>query len=335
MGGNALFLGKKPAIRLNADEFAATVKEINVSSSVAAKFALIPSYRNKPTFGDADFLYIPKDNNVTKFKDYLKSNLLMDSQLFFENGPVISLGYKTQFYEEPFQLDFIRSNDIDFNFSYNYFSYNDCGNLIGRIARGKFGLVFGHAGLFYHLYDEEKPNHLIAKICISKDFLEVIKFLGFEVDCYLKGFNDLSDIFEFVIMSKYFNPEFFNLETRNHAARSRDKKRVSYMKFLEVISSMNFPKNEETFDINYAMDYFPGLKETISITQAKYRKSIEEHQKFNGTLVASHFPELQKDGRLLGKFMREFKEKHDIDLLTMNELFDTMDLFWNEEFKNS
>lgn len=138
MGGNAF--PNYCLARLNAEDYVIISNEIvnrlrsNFPDSL---FEVIPSYRSKDSFGDLDILYcsdVPRDSlkNCISPVDYVY------------NGDVSS--FAVEINDQLFQVDLIKSPRVSFDFALSYFSYNDLGNLLGRVFR-RGGLKLGHRGL--------------------------------------------------------------------------------------------------------------------------------------------------------------------------------------------
>jgi len=134
VGGN-LFKTK----RIDLVEYNELCDDIKIKLNTMYKtFEVIPAYINKKTFGDIDVLVLSNEGN-----NYNNIINLFNPEDIHNNNPIITIKYKDV------QIDFILCNSIElFNSSLFYFSYNDLGNLLGRIYH-KFGIKFGHDGLFY------------------------------------------------------------------------------------------------------------------------------------------------------------------------------------------
>ena len=312
MGGNALKeYGTIVLSKENYDRVSIDIKSL-IKRHYPDKFCdVISAYRKKDYFGDCDIL-IESSINKDELLDKIRS--VYGDIPYKKNGNVLSIGIPHQNFF--FQVDLISEHSEHMHFSYCYFSYNDLGNLIGRIAH-KLGLKFGHDGLFAVVRDGNYKNN----IRLTVDYKEAIEYLGFSYDRYMMGFDDLEDIFNFVIKSQYFNKEIYLLENRNHIARTRDKKRKTYMEFLRWI---NIQKNltEYQFDddkklyIKQALEFFGKTDE-----YEKILSSLEEKRKisnkFNG-LIVSELTGLT--GKELGFFLNVLKQFIDNDNINLMEL---------------
>ncbi|GAF99140.1 unnamed protein product, partial [marine sediment metagenome] len=161
---------------------------------------------------------------------------------------------------------------------------------------------------------------------------------------YLEGFDEVEDIFQYVIDSKYFNPKIFEYEQLNHQNRTRNKKRKNYELFLQYVKDNPkgknityaaadgtgtptevfmkekyvFPKsyklhNEEWKEIPMIDRYvekaekFFGVEIRSEIDSWKERVDQEKRASgiFNGNVVMEHFP---LRGKELGAAMKNFND---------------------------
>lgn len=263
MGGNAT--KQYNTIRLDKDTYNKASKLLlNLMNQYLDKpFEIIKAYETKDSFGDLDLLSV---NNTDDFE----KKLLMheNGKNVFIHGVVSDGGIKSYAisfkidnptdssvllkdnWTKPFQLDFIHKSAEDFDFARQYFSFNDLGNFIGRIASGA-GFKFGFDGLYKKIYFNEDGDVVDVKslksqrerqelangkpesnkkieVLITKDFEKAIEFLGFDYPRYTQGFKTLEDIFQYVQESKYFHLENFLLDNRKADVRHRDLKRPNY-----------------------------------------------------------------------------------------------------------
>jgi hypothetical protein len=302
MGGNAL--AEFGARRHSKEEYWAKVFEIDRLLRLALpnhEFWEIPSYRSKETFGDLDLLTDP----LTE-PDYEAIKQALGNGPFVRNSGVMSILYKE------LQVDIIPMPEEEFNTAFQYYAFNDLGNLLGKLFH-KFGLKYGHRGLTLPLRD---GDHKFQEIRVSDSLYEIYSFLGLESKRWITGFDTLEEIYEFVCSSKYFSTEPYKYENLNHTNRIRDRKRTTYHGFLEYIKT-----KESKFVFNEDKDvYLPIIFAFFPGTEAKYKKAHDEldarkasRDKFNGNLV-SEWTGLKS--LYLGKFMRQFKERYpDFDTL--------------------
>ena len=310
MGGNAL--KEVPTRRLNAKEFhqvAARVEQ-GLRDTFGARAETIPAYGSKADFGDLDVIVeqekvlVPGDGHAALEAFTQKHG---HARLFKPNGNVVSYDYRASPTEEKaFQVDLILTPAAEFDVAKAYFSYNDLGNLIGRTAH-KMGFVYGHRGLLYPMRDE---SHLFKTIDVTSDIDQSLSFLGYDPQRFRQGFEDLQEIFDYVIGSKYFNKELFLLENRNHADRTRDRKRKTYSGFLEHLESrtdlpaFEYPEEKAEW-LPHALAVFPHLGKEMALAQEELAESRFIRSVFNGEKIQAW---TGVSGKSLGKLMSRVRE---------------------------
>lgn len=112
-----------------------------------------------------------------------------------------------------------------------------------------------NARLFKNEFDRAIQK---TSIVITKDFDKALKFLGFDVERFKQGFNNMNEVFEFVASSTFFNKDAFLFENRNHKARARDKKRSNYLAALEYFKDRKDKKN--LLSLSRLKKEFPNFK---------------------------------------------------------------------------
>ena len=305
MGGNAL----KNVVtrRYQKDEYFSLADEV-LSVFRAAfperRIDVLRAYRDKESFGDMDILFETKEPSVNVL-DFIKS--AFSPKQYVKNSSVISFEYKE------FQIDVIQMPTVDYQTSYEYYSWNDLHNLIGRVVH-KLGTKHGHQGLSMTLKDDR--NYTYAELNISKDINRILAYAGYDSDRYQQGFDNLVDLFTYVTSSEFFNKSIYAYENRNHTARVRDKKRKTYSEFLDWIEPQNlnaYPYENlaekggrflDDFRLNRIFEFFPEFKETYNAAIVSYNIWFESKSLFNGNIVSEITGLTQLD---LSNFMKHLK----------------------------
>lgn len=335
MGGNALSV---PGVRLTAEQYApvrefvetALASVLNGAAVVQPPMvAVIPSYANKPDFGDIDVLVSTQDDEGI---DYVAVASALGSSQIVRNGEVTSFGLPvlggcTTASGRPtaggcttagglFQVDLIQSREEAFDFALRYFSFNDLGNLLGRVAH-KAGFKLGQYGLLYPLRDP--LGNLIVELLVTHDWGRALSLLGYDPESYERGYNggfrDLTDIFSFVLTSRYCNRNIYLLENRNATSRIRDRKRKTYSEFLEwlhhvpenAMPSFNWSDKDDARKefLGRAFENFPEFFERYQEAVRQERMTARFKEKFNGILVGKVTGLTGKDLGLLMSFIRK------------------------------
>lgn len=301
MGGNAL---SKPSVRLDDVEYESVSNHVlEILEAKGYSPYIIKAYAEKDSYGDMDILFDSEKFNPFEVAEFLEATEII------RNGSVTSIGFPMTNSRGDyllFQIDLIKVSNLQA--AAYYFDYNDLGNLMGKIAH-KMGFKYGHEGMKYVIRDDEDSNHVIDEIFVSTDHREIFKFLGFDLDQYLKGFDSLEDIFNFIASSRHFNPDIYLLKNLNNTSRVRDRKRKTYNAFLKWCDD-----NKDTLHhdegltkqeyLESALLEFPEFKMRYEETQKKYLRSLEVKKFWNGRNV-SEWTGLE--GVTLGHFMAHFK----------------------------
>lgn len=259
-------------------------------------------YSEKETFGDADFLcLVDKPINVN-MKEWLQETF--QPKEIFQNSHVYSFEYKE------LQVDAILTPKSSWESSLTYFSYNDLHNLVGKIAH-KFWLKWGYDGLrFVYRID----GKVLGDITLTTDYKVALPFLGFDLARYEQGFKNLSEIFDFVTSSKYFNPWMFDFETLNRINRERDQKRATYSSFVNHVDSYKslgpgafhyFYPDKKVY-LGHIDHHFPGFLRKYRELEKKEELKQATRERFSGDVVMGWYPEL-KD-KALGTAIKNFYE---------------------------
>ena len=264
---------------------------------------VVPHFRSKETFGDLDIVTTMRPLHAVEMLELIGVPIS-------RNEDVVSFMYTHEPTSSGFQVDLICVAAVDFDVALAYFSYNDLGNMIGRICH-KMGLKFGHSGLIYPV----RLEHGIAEdVVVSKDFPMILAFLGLGPGRWARGFDTRDEIFEFVASSKYFSPDIFDPQ-RNHYNRTKNAKRDSFRMFTDWLE-LNKPSANFYFDadvnresyLSSIADFFGwGIVSRIDTIKKIGALRKELNDRFSGELFIS-VTGLQ--GKELGAFITEYRSRH-------------------------
>ena len=295
MGGNALKHTQTRRYALQEYTELYNALSVRLNSMLGPhKQALIPAYREKTSFGDMDIVYDGPRLSVDDVEREFSPNEIV------KNGDVISFNY------DQLQIDLI--NTKTFDYSLCYFSYNDLGNLIGKLAR-RAGLKHGHNGLFLPL---RLAEHYQVDIPVTTDYSAALEFLDLSPERFRQGFDTLQDIFDYVAGSRYFNPDAYKLENLNNIARVRDRKRSTYREFLKYCETAkpgsHAAKVDTVLYLPQIFDAFPDVRPRFMAEVAEMQVYCAAKDKFNGDVVTKL---TGLTGKRLGEFI-QYTKKHDI-----------------------
>lgn len=332
MGGNLLKIWNLPDKRATNEEYerigSAVRIELNHDShpynadGAVSRATIAPCIRDKDTHGDIDILFgLPNAKHsediwwgkyghvpsFDTFAEYIKHEYGFDPH---RNSNVFS------FPVEGIQVDVTFLPLEEFESAVAYTSWGDLGNLMGRVYH-KMGLHYGHSGLQFWIrqgmYDANvtwsDSDHIYSKFILSRHPRAIFELGGFDYDRWKKGFDTEKDAFDFVINSKYFNPDLFALENLNHTNRTRNRKRGMYMRFIEYLDTVSDPTkyqflSKEVYSLVF-QDKFPPLKTAIGKYRFEHELQKQYKAKINGKIVAEWL--CTTDGPLIGQVMKDIK----------------------------
>jgi hypothetical protein len=296
MGGNAI----AKARRVTKEEYDKIIAHIEgqgfyttlISGYKTFYGEVVKSYRNKQDFGDIDVVIDDRVDVVPIFAHFRPKKCAV-------NGHVFSFAY------DSIQVDFIRVPKEDIRSTLDYFAYNDLGNLLGKIARA-IGLKYGSKGL---MYQYKEGDNVIEDIIITKNLDEILTHLGLDPQRYHQGFDELEDIFKYVISSKWFDKHLYQPENATQQNRIRDMKRKTYLTFLEWMKTLpDWIRNLPILiceEYKRVIEQYPHVQNRIKELDASRAKDKAFRARFNGEVV-SQLTGLE--GAALGKFMSWFRQ---------------------------
>lgn len=299
-----------PEKRLDASEFFPLVEEVLGKFKVALseiRIELVEAFRQKKSFGDADFLVATHPTlNIKQ-----KIGEIFDVEPY-HNGNTTTIPYKG------FQLDFNFVKPELFDCAKNYYFYSPNGNAVGKIFHN-FRMSFGSHGLFYTLREEvvggprQDNSHVVDEVILTTDTRVVHEFIDLNHDRFLQGFENELDIFEWIGASKYFNADRFSFAEMNSVCRVRDRKRPDYNRLVKWTQDNkdrlpSYQRLADKYDyLPMIIEKFPILGEKIEEHKILYKENQIIKSKFNGDLVREWVGNIEgKDlGRLIGTFKKE------------------------------
>jgi hypothetical protein len=341
MGGNLLKTWNLPEKRIPTDEYNRIKIELldklrNDSKCNRPHYASVytsvaPSIRNKETHGDLDIIigdfYNPDIHVIWKgeqdFGKYLQSEFGYKPH---KNSNVYSFPY------QGFQVDVTFQPMMEFQMAVDYSSWGDLGNIMGRVFH-KMGLHFGHSGLsfwirqglFDHNLQWSDSDHIYDKVVLTRCMREICEIGGFDYNRWYKGFDTEQDAFDFVVDSKHFNKELFELENLNHTNRTRNRKRGMYMRFVEYVADCDKVGEPFRSKQEYSLMMqckFSQLHRAIDGFRLLYEVDKVNKEKVNGKLVMEWCNLSESDGQMVGKIMNEVRNipKHDLLQMSQSEI---------------
>ena len=319
MGGHAF--PKFKTRRLNPNEFMAVTTACMGRLETRFPnhcFQPVVSYRNKDSFGDLDIIWCGDGITADDMQKTLKA------EAFVKNGPVMSFAIRMN-EEEVFQVDLIHVGTEHLESAASYFAFNDLGNLLGRIFH-RAGFKLGHKGLLYVVREKGNFSNALEEIEVTRSWKETLEFAGYDYNRWLEGFDELEDVFRYTVSIPLANRTIFRLDETNHNARVRDRKRLTYQKFLRWVNdpANGVKEHEEVSKAELRVDWlkkaqiaFPDFAKKLKEVQKKMELRRCSNEKFNGEIVREI---TGYHGKELGEFIRDFVNIHIEGELKMTKL---------------
>lgn len=302
-----------PEKRIPKAEFLRISSEILQKLNLAEpnrRAKIIPYCSSKLDFGDLDLLCESFSGDKINWSDFLTKEFGCKPH---KNGNVYTIAYND------FQVDFILASSEIYNTALDYFSFEQ-GNINGVLAR-KLGFRYKHSGLFLNVplnyFSPELPAHEYSEILVSRITRNIFDILGVDYEWFKAGFNNPTDIYDWVSTGKYFNPEMFAFEELNHVNRTRNRKRKFYTEFVEWCkgksSSKTIPSKSEMFEKILAE--YPSVSPRLEEVRTSVILNKERRAKFNGLIIKELF---NVEGKELGQFIinfnKKFKDKEEMNV---------------------
>lgn len=272
------------------------------------------TFNDKKDYGDLDIcLYSPVIDT-----GFLMDQFNLSKDQISINDTVISFQYNNMF-----QIDLCHFPEEDFKSAVNYMSFGDLSNMIGVICNRAFGMRYTHRGLVAPV--KLHASDMLGEVVISKDVERIFEFIDLNYSEWKTGFNNELEAFQWIMKSKYFNPDFFAFENLNHQNKTRNRKRKMYSRFVEYLS-VNDVKNHYDIPENKTEHLWRSILHFNYNWTVEANKLIEERRiiqerskKFNGNLVSEWIGE---SGIVLGLFLRAFIEFIKVNDCNFNEFVD-------------
>jgi hypothetical protein len=309
MGGNLFKLGRKP--RAEYLEIEAEVRRC-LDAIAGGGYRIPRYYASKADFGDLDVVLsraaIDALGGMEAFRSAIAASL--DVRESKSVGPM----YSTVVRE--LQVDyFIRDPEL-LDATYHYLSFNDLGNLIGKIYR-RLGFKYGEQGLCY-VFRRTRQESYKRDLPISRDWPRILAFIGLDVPAWEAGFDTLEDMFAWASASPYFSVAPYQEQSRKTERRAAA--RTTMARFLAWLEAEHIDKRyvylEDTDGyLPSIAAAFPEaeLEQAIAHERSCEAEAEALREKFSGDRVREW---TGLDGKSLGGFLRRFTREYSDDRLT-------------------
>jgi hypothetical protein len=300
MGGNLFKLGRLP----RNDYFKIEREVSQYLDKKLGDFYRIPRYYgDKPDFGDLDIIVSSAAENW----EQIRLQIIKDLEITQHK----SIGHVFSTVYQNFQVDYFVIPAQHFESTYNFFCFNDLGNLLGKICR-RFNLKYGEQGLAY-VFRRNDENYK-KDIILTKDFAKICEFLRVDFEKWDAGFANLEEMFEWAIASPYFSVEPYLKPSKSLENRAKDRRTIQ--KFIEYLQEKKLNKTFQYLEnrddyLPWLAENFPeaNLPEKIATEKELENRENQIKAKFNGKILMKLLPHLE--GKRLGEFIVSFKKSFD------------------------
>lgn len=302
MGGNLFKLGRLPQA-----EYLKIENDLRryLDQKLGNLYRIPRYYRDKPDFGDVDI--IVSDAAIHSTWQDLRMELIVDLGIeqYKSQGSVFSTVYQN------FQVDFFYREHRYLESTYNYLSFNDVGNILGKIFK-RFNLKYGEQGLLYVF--RRADGHFQKDLEVSQDFERIFAFLQLDYAQWLRGFDTLDELFRWATASPYFSIHPYQEQdattTQRVKERTTMRRFVAWLEERGVSQKFDFDPDRNAY-LPMIADFFPegNLLEKIELERQREAYVLRLREKYSGQVIMRLFPDLQ--GKALGDFMRSFEAQWD------------------------
>lgn len=303
MGGNLFKLGRKPR-----DEYLSIEAEVRrfLDDLIPDGYRIPRYYASKPDFGDMDVVVSTAAVQTIGGGEAFRAAIVEGLEITQTKS--VGHVYSTAFRD--LQVDYFTRPAEVFEATYHYLSFNDLGNIIGKICK-RLGLKYGEDGLSYVFRRPSQPSYK-KSLLVSRDWPRILTFLGLDVATWEAGFDTLEEIFAWAVACPWFSVAPY--DDRDRTTEQRARRRRTMARFIEWLEQEGIDKRceyrpERDAYVPQIAAAFPEaqLEAALAHEREQEAKVIALREKFSGHLVRTW---TGLDGKALGAFMRRFGQAH-------------------------
>ncbi len=256
-------------------------------------------YDDKADFGDMDVI-------VAAGPDWHERRQAIAADLGITRSKVVGHVFSTVY--RALQTDFFAVPAHYLDSTFVFMSFNDVGNVIGRMCR-RFNLKWGEHGLIY-VHRRAGSDSYQVDLPVTQDFTRVCGFLGLDHGTWQRGFADLDALFAWVIRSPYFSVAPY-LDEVTGAMRQRSRERPTIVRFIAWLREHGVEQRPALAErASYLPQLAAGFPDAdlpgqLHAEEVKEVRAIALRARWSGKLVMRLRPELA--GAALGDFIQAFR----------------------------
>jgi len=343
MGGHALSRNTERAGPQHYLNVYVQVQRVLQSEWPEAVMYLPRKHRFKQDHGDLDLLV--RRDTVGLTRDWVKSAFGVDEVVVNDGvwtfGVELELPPSDTSEKSTLQVDLVTKRKEHWEMSKAFFDQSGLGNLMGKLCRW-LRYKWGFQGLRMPVYRDPQGERSVkyGEYVLTRDPKKAFEFLGFDYDRFQEGFQDMSEIFEYVRSSEHFCKEPFMPENMTADQKQRDRKRPVWDQFknhlrdLEKLGELpskpdSRPTQEEA--VERAKEAFPFCELHHELEQDKEFVELREEAKktWTGRVPMEEFGvKGSRLGEMLGNFHDTFKtERGRYEWLVRNSREEALERF--------
>jgi hypothetical protein len=262
----------------------------------------IPHFHaDKPDFGDLDVL-IGQDALTVPFLTEFRARLGITQTRRVKGIESHDFG--------GFQVDLMATPPAELRTRFEFMSWGDLGNILGRMMR-PLGMKWGESGLLY-VYRRPDEAHYLRTYTVSLTIDDVLRAAGLDAAHWHAGFTDEADMFGWAAGASRFSPRPYLAPEGDFGRRILERPGLHrFAEYLERAGWVAPTEREPNQPPEVLLELFPdsGLRAFLDAEATAAERDRVRRSKFSGRLVMALRPELS--GKTLGAFMQAFTARPD------------------------
>ncbi|UQN05082.1 hypothetical protein [Deinococcus sp. QL22] len=209
-----------------------------------------------------------------------------------------------------FQVDLMATPPAELCTRFEFMSWGDLGNILGRMMR-PLGLKWGESGLLY-VYRRPDETHYLRTFAVSLNIDDVLRAAGLDATHWHTGFANEAAMFEWAAGASRFSARPY-LSPEGDFGR-RILERPGLQRFADYLKAAGWvapAEREPPQPLEVLLSLLPqsGLAAFLQAEAQAAGRDRVRRSKFSGRLVMGLRPELR--GKPLGLFMQAFTASPD------------------------
>ncbi|MFB9993531.1 hypothetical protein ACFFLM_16310 [Deinococcus oregonensis] len=279
---------------LREEQVRAVLHDLLPTTSAGPQWFIPLYHADKPDFGDLDVL-VSRDALTAPFLAEFRGRLGITHTRYVKGIESHDFG--------GFQVDLMATPPAELRTRFEFMSWGDLGNILGRMMR-PLGLKWGESGLLY-VYRRPDEAHYLRTCTVSLHLDDVLRAAGLDAAHWHAGFADEADMFGWAAGASRFSPRPYLAPEGDFGRRLLERPGLQrFADYLEGAGWVAPAQREPNQPPEVLLSLFPdsGLAAFLHAETAAAERDQVRRGKFSGRLVMALRPELS--GKTLGAFMQ-------------------------------